>query len=68
MKKKWDKPELTVLVRGNAEEAVLTACKGGGVGGPLTQTHECRVPPADPTGCTSCHATIPAACSAVAAS
>ena len=27
MKKKWDKPELTVLVRGNAEEAVLLCCK-----------------------------------------
>jgi len=26
-KKKWKKPELIVLVRGNPEEAVLTFCK-----------------------------------------
>ena len=27
VKKPWQKPELVVLVRGNPEEAVLTACK-----------------------------------------
>lgn len=27
-KKKWQNPELIVLVRGKLEEAVLTACKG----------------------------------------
>ncbi len=26
-KKKWEKPELLVLVRNNPEEAVLTGCK-----------------------------------------
>jgi len=25
----WSKPELTVIVRGGAEESVLTACKSG---------------------------------------
>jgi hypothetical protein len=27
MKKKWLKPQLTILVRGTSEEAVLAACK-----------------------------------------
>jgi len=34
MTKKWDKPELTVLVRGNAEEAVLAGCKNANSNGP----------------------------------
>ena len=42
MKKKWDKPELTVLVRGTAEEAVLAACKNDTTNGPVTGTHSCR--------------------------
>ncbi|MBN2317497.1 MAG: hypothetical protein JXR49_00375 [Acidobacteria bacterium] len=29
-KKKWEKPQLIVLVRSRPEEAVLLACKGGG--------------------------------------
>jgi hypothetical protein len=37
MKKVWEKPRLTVLVRSRPEEAVLNGCKIGGFG-PLTQT------------------------------
>lgn len=33
-RKKWGKPELTVLVRSNPEESVLLACKAGGGAGP----------------------------------
>jgi hypothetical protein len=35
-KKRWKRPEFTVLVRGDTEEAVLAGCKnrGEGVGGP----------------------------------
>jgi len=29
-KKKWIKPELNILVRGESEEAVLEGCKGHG--------------------------------------
>jgi len=32
-KKEWVAPELIVLVRSKPEEAVLGACKDGGVGG-----------------------------------
>ena len=32
-KKKWVKPELTVLLRSRPEEAVLVACKREGLGG-----------------------------------
>jgi len=32
-KLKWERPKLIVLVKGNPEEAVLDACKGGW-GGP----------------------------------
>jgi hypothetical protein len=28
-RKAWSRPELIVIVRGNLEEAVLTACKNG---------------------------------------
>lgn len=31
LKKKWEKPELVVLVRGKSEEAVLQACKGNNI-------------------------------------
>jgi hypothetical protein len=35
MKKAWDKPELTILVRSKPEESVLGTCKGlVGVTGP----------------------------------
>lgn len=30
----WEKPELIVLVRSRPEEAVLVACKSGGMLGP----------------------------------
>jgi hypothetical protein len=40
-KKEWTKPELTVLVRNNAEEAVLTACKGGLGTGSFTDNTNC---------------------------
>ena len=33
--KKWSKPELTVLVRSNPEEAVLTFCKVSTEMGPM---------------------------------
>lgn len=49
--KKWDKPELTVLVRSNAEEAVLGTCKNTGLAGPGTpDTHGCSR-----LDCESCH-------------
>jgi hypothetical protein len=31
-KKRWEKPQLTIIVRGKPEEGVLLACKGGGSG------------------------------------
>ena len=63
MKKKWDKPELTVLVRGQAEEAVLTACKNSTAAGPGAAPHSCDASGAG--SCSSCHVgAIPAACSA----
>ena len=31
MKREWQKPKILVLVRGKAEENVLSACKGDGV-------------------------------------
>lgn len=65
MKKKWDKPELTVLVRGNAEEAVLTVCKSASAGGPGGEgSHACR---ATTAGCGGCHGAI-AQCDTVGAS
>ena len=66
MKKKWDKPELTVLVRGNAEEAVLTGCKSELWEGPNVTgaaPHGCQA------SCDTCHAGLArTACSAVVAS
>jgi hypothetical protein len=38
-KKRWQKPELTILVRSNPEEAVLTFCKYPGRHDP--QGNEC---------------------------
>ncbi|MBN1996265.1 hypothetical protein JW935_01850 [candidate division KSB1 bacterium] len=47
MKRKWDKPELVVLVRGKAEESVLAACKSLGAGpgdnGPATLVSLCMI-------------------------
>ena len=38
MKKRWEKPQLKILVRGNKDELVLVSCKQnwleGGVDGP----------------------------------
>jgi len=46
-KKKWDKPKLIVLVRGDRQEGVLTACKTttGWMGtghGPVWRYYDCR--------------------------
>lgn len=41
MKKKWEKPELVILVRSKTEEGVLEICKiyeGGAPGGPYYAT------------------------------
>ncbi len=47
MKKKWNKPELVVLVRGRAEESVLAACKSIGAGpgddGPAALVSLCMI-------------------------
>ena len=51
-KKIWQRPEMTVLVRSNPEEAVLLTCKRGGVTGPDRDTgNNCNNP--DPTQCAS---------------
>jgi hypothetical protein len=54
-KKQWTKPELTVLVRNNAEEAVLTGCKQvlGFSGTPLLANIGCFDPVSICTACTS---------------
>ena len=41
-KRQWNTPELTVLVRSRPEEAVLAACKYGGMTGPTGGKSECR--------------------------
>lgn len=42
-RKKWERPELIVLVRCRPEESVLTACKGGGGWTHALKTaHECK--------------------------
>lgn len=42
-KKKWQNPELIVLVRSKPEEAVLGACKSGGMQGDATnQADACQ--------------------------
>ena len=45
--KAWERPELTVLVRGNPEEAVLTNCKisGGTTVGATSGKTSCLHPP-----------------------
>ena len=40
--KEWVTPQLTVLMRHNADEAVLTGCKWIQVGGPTGQDIWCR--------------------------
>ena len=49
MKKTWIKPQLIVLVRGTAEEAVLIACKSGTTGPALGGSS----PSTSDTGCSS---------------
>ncbi len=34
-KKMWQRPEMTVVVRSNPEEAVLSTCKTSGIAGPI---------------------------------
>ncbi len=46
MREKWEKPELIVLVRGSAGEAVLLGCKLKHSGsGPGAQDGSCKYPP-----------------------
>jgi hypothetical protein len=40
-KKAWQKPELTVLVRGKPEESVLAACKWAGYSYPAGAWTDC---------------------------
>jgi hypothetical protein len=47
----WRGPELTVLVRGRQEEAVMTACKISPYTGPHLDYTTCMDP--ECTGCTS---------------
>jgi hypothetical protein len=45
MEKKWEKPELVVLMRSNPEETVLTACKITGKilkSGPSKGSYQCQ--------------------------
>jgi hypothetical protein len=45
-KKKWQKPELIVLVRNEPEEAVLTGCKGLDTGASSDDVFDgCRLQP-----------------------
>ncbi|HEY9162319.1 MAG TPA: hypothetical protein VIS94_14680 [Desulfomonilia bacterium] len=41
--RKWQKPELTILIRNMSEEAVLTGCKAGGYSGPDTFDSGCGI-------------------------
>lgn len=41
-KQEWNRPVLTVLVRGTMAESVLGACKGAPGGVPNTQASTCR--------------------------
>lgn len=50
-KKLWQKPALIVLIRGNPDEALLLACKGGPTGGPATQINLCSWMNYPPGGC-----------------
>jgi len=52
MKKTWSVPELIVLAKGGAGEAVLVACKGYlHPTGPNIQVHECVNQWTEATGC-----------------
>ncbi len=52
MSKRWQKPELVVLVRGKAEESVLAACKSlgsePGDNGPAATVWRCMITDCSP--------------------
>jgi hypothetical protein len=50
-KKGWTKPQLLILARGNPEEAVFSACKGGILTGPTQTDGSCI---RTGIGCTAC--------------
>lgn len=41
MKREWTKPQLVVVIRGSAEENVLTVCKIGNTTGPYNSDGNC---------------------------
>ena len=52
IRRAWSRPELIVLVRSGADEAVLEFCKGGpDVGGPNATTSACDRPGSSPGAC-----------------
>jgi hypothetical protein len=54
-RKQWTKPEMTVLVRNNAEEAVLTACKTGSSGSSAGNTDTACLINVVSTICDTCY-------------
>ncbi len=57
-KKKWEKPELVVLVRGRPEEGVLATCKTGyiqGGAGPTNARDGCIYPLGQCGNCDASH-------------
>ena len=48
--KKWEKPQLIVLVRSKPEESLISLCKGG-TDGPVTMDRACQV---GYDGCMTC--------------
>jgi hypothetical protein len=50
-KKMWDRPELTVLVRSQPEEAVLGACKSATVSSATGPSKKVCSDPQMPAGC-----------------
>lgn len=56
MKKEWKKPQLIVVVRGQSQENVLTACKVTGNSGAYTDDSACI---GDSNGrCNACEALV----------
>jgi hypothetical protein len=52
-KKPWSQPILVCVVRGEPQEAILTVCKSGAVGGGPNQVAS-NCAPGDQQACTSC--------------